>query len=157
MGKMEAALRDEIGRLARKEIRAACGALLSDVRELKRTVSKLSQTVARLERAAAKRAERAREKKAELQAPEGEVATARFSPRLIRKLRDRLGLTQAQFAALVDVGPATVGFWEQGKTKPVGKNRMALVAARKLGKREARDLLAAKGVQVKAGRRYRKG
>jgi DNA-binding transcriptional regulator YiaG len=157
MGKMETALRDEITRLARKELRGMYGTSASDVRELKRTVSQLSRTVEKLEKLAEKQVAQEREEKAELQAPEDEVSSARFSPRLIRKLRQRLGLTQGQFAALVDVTPACIGFWEQGKTKPAGKNREALVAARKLGKREARGVLAHKGVEVSTSRRGKKG
>ena len=52
MGKIETAVKSEIARLAKKEIRAVCGPLARDVRELKRTVSRLRRTVASLEKAA---------------------------------------------------------------------------------------------------------
>jgi len=37
-----------------------------------------------------------------------------------------------------------IGSWEYGKAKPEGHNREALVALRKLGRREVRRILATK-------------
>ena len=76
--------------------------------------------------------------------PEEEVKAARFSPRLIRSLRKRLGLSQGQLATVVGVSAVSVGLWEQGKTRPTGPNRTALVALRKLGKRDVRRILELK-------------
>jgi len=81
-------------------------------------------------------------------APE-EVKAARISSGLIKRLRKRLGITQGELAALVGVSTSAVGSWEYGKAKPEGHNREALVALRKLGKREVRGILAAK---VEGGR-----
>jgi HTH-type transcriptional regulator / antitoxin MqsA len=39
-------------------------------------------------------------------------------PEEIRTLRERLGLTQAQFEALLGVGPYTVVRWENGHVRP---------------------------------------
>ena len=74
---------------------------------------------------------------------------ARISPGLIKKLRARLGITQGDLATLVGVSTSAVGFWEYGKAKPEGRNREALVALRKLGKREVRGILAAKAEEVR--------
>jgi len=38
--------------------------------------------------------------------------------RRIRKLRERLGLSQAEFAARFSIPPATVRDWEQGRRSP---------------------------------------
>ena len=40
-------------------------------------------------------------------------------------------------------------FWEQGKSRPQGKNKEALVALRKLGRRDVKKLLAEKGAGAK--------
>jgi len=144
MGKIEDAVKSEITRLAKKEIRAICNPLPRDVRELKRQVSRLSKTVATLEKLGAEIEAQKIEKKAKLEVPAAEVKAARFSAGLIKKLRARLGLTQAEFANLVGVSSTAVTFWEQGKSKPQGKNREALVALRKLGKRDVQKLLAEK-------------
>jgi len=144
MGKIETAVKSEIARLAKKEIRAVCGPLARDVRELKRTVSRLRRTVASLEKAAREWTKQIRAQKAELKVPEEEVKAARLSPGLIRSLRKRLGLSQGQLATVVGISTVSVGLWEQGKTRPTGSNRAALVALRKLGRRDVRKILELK-------------
>jgi len=144
MGKIETAVKSEIARLAKKEIRAVCGPLARDVRELKRTVSSLRKTLASLEKTGKEWAKQIRAQKAELKVPEEEVKAARFSPRLIRSLRKRLGLSQQQLATVVSVSTVSIGLWEQGKTRPTGPNRTALVALRKLGRRDVRRILELK-------------
>jgi DNA-binding transcriptional regulator YiaG len=144
MGKIETAVKSEITRLAKKEIRAVCGPLARDVRELKRTVSSLRKTLASLEKTGKEWTKQTRAQKAELKVPEEEVKAARFSPRLIRSLRKRLGLSQQQLATAVGVSAVSVGLWEQGKTRPTGSNRTALVALRKLGRRDVRKILELK-------------
>jgi len=47
-------------------------------------------------------------------------------------------------ATVVGVSAASVGLWEQGRTRPTGPNRTALVALRKLGKRDVRRILELK-------------
>ena len=144
MGRMEQTLKSEITRLAKKQVRAACRPLAKDVRQLKRSVSALRKTVAALEKVGAEfRVQRAAEQ-ARLDAAPEEVKAARLSPILIKKLRKRLGITQGELATLVDVSQSAVGSWEYAKAKPEGRNREALVALRKLGRREVRGILAQK-------------
>jgi transcriptional regulator with XRE-family HTH domain len=74
------------------------------------------------------------------------VARARITSGLVRKLRARLALTQAQLASLLGVSAAAVQSWEQNIARPAGANKASLIALRKMGKREVARLLAAKGV-----------
>jgi DNA-binding transcriptional regulator YiaG len=144
MGKMEQAFKSEITRLAKKQVRATYLPLARDVRRLKRTVSVLRTTVAVLARLGTElQAERQAQRAKLVVAPE-EVKAARVSPGLIKKLRARLGISQSELATLVGVSTSAVGSWEYGKAKPEGHNREALVALRKLGRREVREILAAK-------------
>ncbi len=144
MGKVEDVIKSEIARLTRKQLRADVVPLTRDVRELKRTVSRLTKTVDALERVVS-RQERARQQElGQLRAAEDEVKKARLSPGLIQKLRKRLGLTQSALATLVGVSPTTVALWESGRTAPRGGNREAVVALRKLGRRDVKRLLAEK-------------
>jgi DNA-binding transcriptional regulator YiaG len=149
MGKMEQTLKYEITRLAKKQVRAIFLPLARDVRRLKQTVSALRKTVAVLARLGTElQAERTVERSTLAAAPE-EVKAARFSPLLTKKLRARLGITQGELATLVGVSNSAVGSWEYGKAKPEGHNREALVALRKLGKREVRGILAAKAEEAR--------
>ncbi|MBL7134073.1 MAG: helix-turn-helix domain-containing protein [Phycisphaerae bacterium] len=147
MGRMEQALKSEITRLAKKQVRAACRPLAMDVRQLKRTVSALRKTVAALEKLGTDFQVQRTAEQARLGAPAEEVKAARLSPTLIKKLRKRLGITQGELATLVGVSHSAVGSWEYGIAKPEGRNREALVALRKLGKREVQGILATKAEQ----------
>jgi len=147
MGKMEQTLKSEITRLARKEMRATYLPLRRDVRRLKRTVSALQKRVAVLVRLRAELQAQRTAERARLAAAPEEVKVARISPLLVKKLRKRLGITQGELATLVGVSSSAVGFWEYGKAKPEGHNREALVALRKLGKREVQGILAAKAAE----------
>lgn len=141
MGKIEEVVRSEITRLARKELRATVEPLAKEVRDLRRTVAVLTRTVEALERTAAEDEQRRLAEQAELTAPEEEVQKARFSPRLIKKLRSRLGLTQEQLAKVLGVSLSAVTFWELGRARPSAKNQEAIVALRKLGRRDVRKIL----------------
>lgn len=44
----------------------------------------------------------------------------------VRSLRQRIGLSQAQFALRFGFKPATVKNWEQGRTRPDGPSRVLL-------------------------------
>src|SRR6266851_9328607 len=68
--------------------------------------------------------------------------TARLSPRLVQSLRRRLGLSQMALARLMGVSAPAVAHWEAGESTPTGRNRVTLVAFRKVGKREVKELLA---------------
>jgi len=144
MGKMEQMLKSEITRLARKQMRATYLPLARNVRGLKRTVSALRKTVAVLAKLGAELQAQRTAGRAKMAAAPEEVKAARISPLLIKKLRKRLGVTQGELATLIGVSTNAVGFWEQGKARPQGRNREALVALRKLGKREVTGILAGK-------------
>ena len=91
-------------------------------------------------------AERTAERAKMTAAPE-EVKASRISPGLIKRLHARLGITQGELATLVGVSQSAVGSWEYAKAKPEGHNREALVALRKLGKREVAGILATKAAE----------
>jgi DNA-binding transcriptional regulator YiaG len=159
MGKMEDALRAEITRLARKELRATIGPLSKDVRELKRAIARLEKIAVKLERAAATETRLRLSEKGRLEAPEDEVKAARLSARAIKNLRKKLGISQEKLAALLNVSPGAVAFWEQARARPRGENKAALVALRKLGRRDVKRILAEKGLPEdgrKVKRRRRK-
>ena len=70
-----------------------------------------------------------------------EVSRAHLGPSLIRSQRKRLGLSRDAFAKLLGVSSGAVLAWEGGRSKPRVAAKAALVAVRKLGKREARQRL----------------
>ena len=144
MGKMETAIRDEVSRLARREVRKAVGSLLKERTRLKGQIADLNKAVQALQKQIVPLVKDQRSRRSTLRATEAEMNAARFSPTLIKKLRKRLGLSQEELGILVDVTLSAVAAWEQDRSRPNADRRSAIIALRKLGKREVQDLLSLK-------------
>jgi len=141
MGKVEGIIKSEILRLAKREIRKISVPLGRDVRSLKSVVSQIRKTVMALERFATQQQKELSKRKVPLEATSEEIKISRFSPRLIRSLRKRLGVTQRELAILCGVTVGAIHQWESGMFKPRGEKKGMIVALRKLGRREVRNLL----------------
>jgi DNA-binding transcriptional regulator YiaG len=144
MGTLEATIKSEIVRLAKREIRKTLVPLGRDVRQLKSTVSQLRRTVLALERSAAQQQKELKKRKIPLEATLEEVKKSRFSPALIRSLRKNLGISQKELAILAGVTVGAAHLWEIGKFKPKDEKKAVMVALRKLGRREVKKLLEEK-------------
>ena len=142
MPNLAAVLKAEITRLARRGVRPLYVPIKKDVAALKRALAQQKRLVARLEK---DNVRLVADLNSRLAAPptvtDAEVQHARLSPRLIRSQRTRLGLSRDAFGKLVGVSAGSVLAWESGKSKPRAAAKAALVAIRKLGKREARQRL----------------
>lgn len=68
---------------------------------------------------------------------------ARFSPALMRKHRDGLGMSRKAYAQLLGVSSLSVYLWEVGRTRP---RRQTVLAWQDLRKKGARSLRAIAGV-----------
>ncbi len=141
MGRLEATIKSEIVRLAKREMRKTLVPLGRDVRLLKHMASQLRKTVLTLERFAARQQKELKKRKMPLEATPEEVKKSRFSPRLVRSLRKKLGISQKELAILAGVTVGAAHLWEKGKFKPKDEKKAVMVALRKLGRREVRKLL----------------
>ncbi|MFB3885102.1 MAG: helix-turn-helix domain-containing protein [Thermodesulfobacteriota bacterium] len=148
MGKLEGIIKEEIVRLAKKEVRKISVPLAKDVWLLKSTLWKLRRTVSSLERLTAQQASELKKSRTPLEASSEEVKGSRFSPRLIRSLRKRLGISQKELATLAGVTVGAIHQWESGTFVPRAQKKSVLVALRKLGRREVRNLLAEKSAEM---------
>ena len=140
MGKLESMIRDEILRLARREMRKSFVPLRRDFRSVKGIVSQLRKSVLNLERFKSQE----QKQMAQNAVPEvtlEEVKKARFSPRLIQSLRKKLKITQKELALLAGVSIGAVHQWEGGKSQPRAEKKAKFVALRKLSRRDAKKLL----------------
>lgn len=131
------ALRDEVRRLARKEIKAETGTTAQAVARHRREIASLKRQLREQEKRVAflESQERRRLAKPEVDVDESE--RVRFSARSVKAQRRRTGLSAADYGKLVGVSALTVYNWEQGKTRPRPQQLAALVALRGIGKREA--------------------
>ena len=141
MPKLQSVLRDEIQRLARKEVRSELEATRKavaqqrrEIADLKRRNKALEKTVSYLQSRETKRL-KAGPSKAE--PPKG----TRFSVRSLKAQRRKSGLSQKNYARLVGVSRLAVYNWERGGTKPGRKHLATLVSLRGIGKREAKKRL----------------
>ena len=141
MGKLETTIKSEIERLAKREVRKVSVPLKREVRLLKISVSQIRKAVGPLERFAAHQQKELAKSEVGLKATPEEVKKSRFSPRLIRSLRKHLGITQKELAILLGVTVGAAHQWEIGKFNPKPEKKAALVALRKLTRRDARKLL----------------
>lgn len=138
MPNLAAVMKDEIRRLARKEIKAETAAAKrsvtqhrKDITELRRQVRELTREVAYLRRQEQKRLGTAPAAAADA------AVTPRFSPGWVSAHRDRLQLSAADYGELVGVSALTIYNWEKGRTKPARQQLAAWAEVRTLGKRDA--------------------
>ncbi|MDY0744797.1 helix-turn-helix transcriptional regulator [Paucibacter sp. R3-3] len=147
MPNIASVLKDEIARLARKELRAetvnlqkAASTARSEIASLKRRVAELEKALKAVQKSSTKAAA-----KAAAAAPESETddSAHRFRASGLANNRARLGLSAADFGLLVGTTGQSIYAWELGRSKPRAKNLVAIAALRGLGKREVAAKLAA--------------
>ena len=136
MPNIAAILREEIIRLARKEIKSQTEALRKaslehrkKIAEMKRQVSELKRKITFFEKQVPKN----------IQPKVGEDDTGnfRFSASGLRSNRRRLGLSASKYGKLIRVTGQSVYKWEQGATRPRAQQVAALAVLRRMGKKEA--------------------
>ncbi|MFH1952303.1 MAG: helix-turn-helix transcriptional regulator [Pseudomonadota bacterium] len=147
MGKMEGTIKSEILRLAKREVKAAFLPLRREVWAMKLKLSGLSKDFATLNRQAKEL--RQGEARPKLEASPEEVKASRLTPERIRNLRMKKGISQRELAILTGVTLGAVASWEKGKFKPKGDKKAALVALRKVTKRDVKKMLAEKAEKMK--------
>jgi DNA-binding transcriptional regulator YiaG len=133
-------LKEEIIRLARKELRRETESLKkasaqyrSEIAALKRRTASLEQQLSRLEKSASRNT---------VAKVNPEVATkARFTANGFKSLRQRLGLTAEAIGTLLGVSAQTIYNWEAGNTSPREQQMVRIVMLRGMGKREVNAIL----------------
>jgi DNA-binding transcriptional regulator YiaG len=140
MADVAGVLKEEIRRLAKKEIKAETAATKQAVAQYRREIANLKRQVAEQQKKIAFLENREKKRLEEPQT-DGVAENVRFSARSVKAQRDRLGLSAADYAKLVGVSPLTIYNWEKGKTRPRQEQLAALVAVRDIGKREAMSRL----------------
>lgn len=134
-------LASEICRLARKEAKAALKPLQAQVSALRKTIVAQNKKI------------KALEKRIPAVAPKPKTESqpvashqVRITAESIAKLCRKLGLTQMQLAALLEVSNFTISHWELGKTSPRDAFKGKIAALRDMGKRELKRLMKEKEI-----------
>jgi DNA-binding transcriptional regulator YiaG len=145
-------LNEEVRRLAKKEIKLALDPLQKQLSALKKTASEQAARIKAMEKSCTvSTVSTAKEEPTEKPVKERAI---RLTNEKIAKLRAKLNLTQAQFAALVGVNVITISMWETGKTSPRDVQKRKIAALRGIGKRELEKLIA--GLPGKTPRKKKK-
>ena len=137
MPNLAVTLKEEIQRLARKEIKAQTGSTKQAVAKYRSEIAQLKRQFREQEKKIAFLEGQEKKRLGKPQAAEESVEGIRFSARSVKAQRERLGFSAAAYAKLVGVSPITIYNWEQGKTRPQKAQLAALAAVRGIGKREA--------------------
>jgi DNA-binding transcriptional regulator YiaG len=140
MSNLASMLKDEIRRLAKREVKAetnktkrAIAQYRRDIAQLKRLIAELGKKISAIQTTAGGSASATADEAGE---------KVRFSARSVKAQRKRLGLSASDYGKLVGVSPLTIYAWEQGKSRPRKTQLAALVAVRGIGKRGALKKLA---------------
>lgn len=150
MPNFAAALKLEIRRLARKEIKAEIDPTKQSLARHRREINELKHTIRIQARELARlRSQEGNASQPQTDEPEEKV---RFSSRSVRAQRSRLGLSAADYGKLIGVSGLTIYNWEHGKSRPRRAQLAQLVAVRGIGKREARARLDAAKSSRAAGK-----
>lgn len=133
-------LKEEITRLARKELKANTESLKKTVSTYRSEIAALKRRVDQLERQARQTAKRIPVAKP-LEDAESD-GQHRWRAAGFAQHRQRLGLSAADMGKLLGVSALSVYKWEGGQVRPRAKYLPAIAALRSMGKREASKRLA---------------
>jgi DNA-binding XRE family transcriptional regulator len=140
MPNIATALKAEIARVARREIKAETGALKSASTKHRSDIAKLKREVASLEKAL-KQASGGKRPDRSAEEPSSD-SRHRFSAKGLASQRKRLGLSAEALGKLIGVSGLSIYHWEAGKARPRAKHVPAVAALKSLGKKEAAAVLA---------------
>ena len=111
MPNIAAVLKEEIRRLAKKEIKAQVGTTKQAVAKYRSDIAKLKRSLSQQER----EIKLLKKQQGQPQAEEEPSESVRFSARSVKAQRSRLGLSAADYGKLVGVSGLTIYNWEHGK------------------------------------------
>jgi len=156
LGKIDSTIKDEIQRLAKHEVRTVFRPLRKEVRGMKLKLSNLIKGFAPLNRWVNEIAQ-SKSKEPRLAPTLEEVKASRLTPKRIRNLRMKLGISQRELGILVGATIGAILAWEKGKYRPTGEKKAALVALRKVRKRDVHKMLMGKAGPRNEGRNFQGG
>jgi DNA-binding transcriptional regulator YiaG len=145
MPNIATALKSEISRVARKELRSetetfrkVMSVYRKEIAALKRRTHALEQQLRGLQKAGVRAGA-----KGSSTSEEGPSASRRFSAKGLASQRRRLGLSAHDCGLLVGASSQSIYNWEDGKARPRASHLEAIAALRALGKRQATARLEA--------------
>lgn len=145
MSAVASAIKSEIQRVARKEIKGSLTLMRKATVQHRRDIAALKREVVQLKRqnAVLLKAAKQADTRAATRSEDGGERQVRFSASGLRKLRARLGIGAGDLGRLLNVSAQSVYNWEQEKSSPRREQVVAIAKIRSWGKRQARMALEA--------------
>ena len=141
MSNVASALKEEIARVARKELRKETSSLRKSSSTYRSEIAALKRRVLELERQL-RQVGRAGRSSEPVAANEDSVSSGnRFSAKSMASQRRRLGLSAAECGLLIGASAQSIYNWEEGKARPRAQHLPAIFALRNLGRRQANEIL----------------
>lgn len=134
MPNLASVLKDEILRLARKEVRSEIDGLKKASAQFRANIAALKRQVSTLEKQQA-RLEKKGPKNQPIEVGSEGATKFRFSAKRFAAQRQKLGLSAGDMGTLIGVSAQTIYHWEGGKTRPRQNQLAAIAAIRTMGKR----------------------
>ena len=145
-------LKEEISRLARKEVRKQTDVMRKASAQYRKEIAELKRRLSDLQRTVNTVAKQAQKEAASIPPSTGKQRV-RFSAKGLRSHRNRLGLSAGDYGKLIGVTGQTVYKWENETVRPRAQQVEALAAIRGIGKKEVQARLEQAS---KKGRKKRK-
>ena len=146
MANIAAILKQEITRLARKELRSQMEGMKKASAQSRREIAALKRQTVKLDRQVSLLGGKVLTKAPV--APDSDTrGRTRFTAKGLRSQRKRLNLSATDYSKLVEVTPVSIYNWEKGATRPRRAQLAILAALRGMGKKEAQARISQLTVQ----------
>ena len=142
MPNIASALKSEISRIARKEVRAEAMAIRDSTTSHRSEIAQLKQRARSLEKMLGQLG-RGKPPRPAVSAEEN-AGAQRYSAKRLLAHRKRLGLCASEVGLLLGTSGQSIYNWEQVKSKPRAGHLVAIAALRRLGKKEAAAVVSAR-------------
>jgi DNA-binding transcriptional regulator YiaG len=141
MSNVASVLKEEIARVACKEIRRETSFLKKASTTYRSEIAALKRRVLELERQLRRVGKGSGRSGAVAANDETISQRTRFSARSMAAQRRRLGLSAAECGLLIGASAQSVYNWEEGKARPRAQHLPAIFALRHLGRRQANEIV----------------
>lgn len=139
MANITSVLKEEITRLARKEIKSetetlkkASSLYRSEIADLKRRSIALEKEISKLGKEVSRNAP---------PKVEADPSKIRFIAKGFKSMREKLGITAKEMSVLLDISAPTIYNWEAGISKPKQAQLIRIAHLRTMNKKEVADVL----------------
>jgi DNA-binding transcriptional regulator YiaG len=137
------ALKEEICRLARREVKAHVGATRQAIVHNRQEIASLKRQLRDQQRKVALLQSLRSDGTGKAQPADDPLAGLRYSARSVRAQRRRLHLSAEDYGKLIGVSGLTIYNWEHGRTRPRAAQFQVLASVRGITRGEAAQRLAA--------------